>query len=289
MSDALISFPLLGDGFVLDIPRYFTVFGFRLYWYGVIIALGFILGVLYALKVRKRFGLAEEDIIDFVLWGVPLAIIGARLYHVVFNLGDYRDNPIDIIKIWEGGSGIFGALLFVIITIIAVSKVKKIKAGALFDISALGLLIGQSVGRWGNFVNRELYGIATDLPWRMGLTTQSETIYVHPLFLYESLWNALGFVILHFMSKKRKYDGEIFVCYLAWYCFGRCLCESIRATHVYYVNFFGHTVSASMIVSAAVLILSLAFLIINKVAVKHDASELYALKGRGEQKSGAKN
>ena len=288
MSDALISFPLLGDGFVLDMPRYFTVFGLRLYWYGVIIALGFILGVLYAVKVRKRFGLSEENIIDFVLWAVPFAIIGARLYHVVFNWADFKDNPIDIVKIWEGGSGIFGALLFVIITICVFSRVKKIKVGALMDVSALGLLIGQAVGRWGNFVNRELYGVATDLPWKMGLTTPAETIYVHPLFLYESIWNIIGFIILHFLSKKRRYDGEIFARYLAWYCFGRCLCESIRATHIYYVNFFGHSVSASMIVSAGVLIISVIFLLINRFAIKHDPTELYALKNSKEKKSEAK-
>ncbi len=236
-----ITFPLLGD-FELDFLPYFTVFGWKIYWYGVIIAVGFLLAVIYAVKHAKEFGLTEDDVIDTLIWAVPLGIIGARLYYVIF----YRDasgaNPYfdgysdirDIIAIWEGGLAIYGGVIGGVIGLVIATRMKKISARAMLDTVSFGLLIGQAIGRWGNFTNREAHGTETMVPWRMGLAYSYKTFYYHPTFLYESLWNVLGFLILHFIVKKRrKFDGQLFLCYLAWYGLGRLFIEGLRTDSLY--------------------------------------------------------
>ena len=236
-----ITFPLLGD-FELDFLPYFTVFGWKIYWYGVIIAVGFLLAVIYAVKHAKEFGLTEDDVIDTLIWAVPLGIIGARLYYVIF----YRDasgaNPYfdgysdirDIIAIWEGGLAIYGGVIGGVIGLVIATRMKKISARAMLDTMSFGLLIGQAIGRWGNFTNREAHGTETMVPWRMGLVYSYKTFYYHPTFLYESLWNVLGFLILHFIVKKRrKFDGQMFLCYLAWYGLGRLFIEGLRTDSLY--------------------------------------------------------
>ena len=236
-----ITFPLLGD-FVWDFLPYFTVFGWKIYWYGVIIAVGFLLAVIYAVKHAKEFGLTEDDVIDTLIWAVPLGIIGARLYYVIF----YRDagggNPYfdgygdirDIIAIWEGGLAIYGGVIGGVIGLVIATRMKKISARAMLDTVSFGLLIGQAIGRWGNFTNREAHGTETMAPWRMGLVYSYKTFYYHPTFLYESLWNVLGFLLMHFIVKKRrKFDGQLFLCYLAWYGLGRLFIEGLRTDSLY--------------------------------------------------------
>lgn len=236
-----ITFPLLGD-FTLDFLPYFTIFGWKVYWYGVIIAVGFLLAVIYSVKHAKEFGLTEDDVIDTLIWAVPLGIIGARLYYVIF----YRDanglNPYfdgfndlrDIITIWEGGLAIYGGVIGGVIGLVIATRIKKISGRAMLDVISFGLLIGQAVGRWGNFTNRECYGAETTVPWRMGLAYSYKTFYYHPTFLYESLWNVLGFLLLHFLvKKKRKFDGQLFLFYLAWYGLGRLFIEGLRTDSLY--------------------------------------------------------
>lgn len=232
MSSAAISFPMLGNWTICP-PNHFTVFGHNIYWYGVIIACGFLLAVTYCYHRSKEFGISADDLTDVLLFAVPLAIVGARAYYVIF-FGHY-DNFLDMIAVWEGGLAIYGGVIAAVITVFVVCWVKKISPRATLDVTSFGLLIGQSIGRWGNFMNREAFGYETDIFCRMGLTLNGETVYVHPTFLYESLWNALGFVGLHILSKKteRKFDGQYFLYYLGWYGLGRVWIEGLRTDSLY--------------------------------------------------------
>ena len=262
MQNATISFPLLGDGFKLDIKPYLEIGNFTIHWYGIIIAVGFLLGVIYAIKRSKEFGLTEDNIIDMLICAVPLAIIGARAYYVIFSWENYKDNLVDVIKVWEGGLAIYGGIIGSVIGLIIFSKWRKIKVGAIADVGGLGLLIGQAIGRWGNFINREAYGVKTTVAWRMGLTNEYGTFYYHPCFLYESLWNIIGFVILHFYSKKRKFDGEVFLLYLAWYGLGRALIESLRTDSLY---LFGSSLRVSQLVALLCVIFGLGAVIVMRM------------------------
>ena len=232
MSGAAISFPLLGDWSVCP-ANSFTLFGHTFYWYGVIIACGFLLAVAYCSHRCGEFGISQDDLTDNLLFAVPLGVIGARIYYVIF-FGHY-DSFWDMCKIWEGGLAIYGGVIAAVITVFAVCRVKRISPLALLDTVSFGFLIGQSVGRWGNFINREAYGAETDIFCRMGLTLNGATIYVHPTFLYESLWNLLGFIGLHILSKKtvRRFDGQYFLTYVIWYGLGRVWIEGLRTDSLY--------------------------------------------------------
>ena len=227
-----ISFPGLGIGW-FDPPRTlpFAVLGKEIYLYGVVIALGFLLAILYGKKRCRSFGYDFDKVIDALLWAVPLAIVCARIYYVVFywKEGGYAENPISILYIWEGGIAIYGGIIGAAIGLILFSKVEKQKLTPYLDLMGLGLLIGQLIGRWGNFFNREAYGAETDCFLRMGLLDEAGAAhYWHPTFLYESVWNLIGFLLLHFFSKKRKYDGQVFLLYVAWYGLGRAWIEGLR-------------------------------------------------------------
>ncbi len=241
MSEATISFPILGESFSISPPTYFTLFGWHIHWYGVIIAVGFVLAVLYAVKRSRQFGLSEDDIIDMLILAVPLAVICARLYYVVFYRDAGGENPYfdglhdlkDIISVWEGGLAIYGGVIGGVLGVLISMSRRRHKTKAMMDLGSLGMLIGQAVGRWGNFINREAYGAETTAPWRMGLSNQWGTWYYHPTFLYESLWNLLGLLLLHLYSKKRKFDGQIFLMYLGWYGLGRTFIEGLRTDSLY--------------------------------------------------------
>lgn len=274
MPDATITFPMLGDKFKITAAPSFDVFGLTIHWYGVIIAAGFLLAVWYGVKNARKFGFDFDTIIDLLIWDVPLSIIGARIYYVVFNFDIYRNNLGDIFKIWHGGLGFYGALIATTITIIVFCKHRKIKVGAILDFAAPGLLIGQSVGRWGNFINREAFGVETDVFCRMGLTNPgAETVYVHPAFLYESVWNALGvLLILLFLKKgKRKYDGQMFAMYLAWYGAARLMVESVRTDSLY---LFSTGIRVSQLVGGLCIVGGIIYLAING-SKKHDEAELF--------------
>ena len=264
-----ISFPQLG--LEMNPPRAFELFGLNIYLYGIVIAFGLLLAVVYALKRSKQFGLKEDDILDGVLWIVPFAIICARAYYCIFSWKDYSANPIELFYIWEGGLAIYGGIIGAAIGIVIHCLVKKIRLGAVLDVSALGFLIGQSIGRWGNFFNREAFGAATEGFTRMGLfnSITEKYEYYHPTFLYESLWNAVGFVLLHFLSKKRRYDGQIALGYLAWYGLGRTFIEGLRMDSLYWHNF-----RVSQLLAAVTCFLSVTTLIV-MAFVRPDRSKLF--------------
>ena len=232
-----ISFPSFG--IEINPPMGFTLGPVSVRFYGVIIALGLFLAVFYGLKRSKQFGLKEDDILDGVLGIVPLSIICARAYYCIFAWHEFADDPIRVLYIWEGGIAIYGGVIGAVIGVLVFCKIKKVKLGAVLDLVALGFLIGQCIGRWGNFFNREAYGAETESFLRMGLYNffgQTYTYY-HPTFLYESLWNLAGFIGLHFLSKHRQYDGQIALGYVAWYGLGRTFIEGLRLDSLYWGTF----------------------------------------------------
>ena len=250
-----ISFPFLG--LEMNPPRTFSLGPLTIHLYGIAIGLGLILAVIYACRRSKEFGLKEDDILDGVLWITPFAIICARIYYVAFSWKDYADNPLSVFAIWEGGIAIYGSVIGAIIGVIVLCKVKKLKIATVLDITLLGFFIGQILGRWGNFFNREAFGAETDSFFRMGLynTVTGSWEYYHPTFLYESVWNLVGFILLHFLSKRRKYDGQIALGYCAWYGLGRCFIEGLRVDSLYWGPFRVSQVLAGLTCVAASAIL----------------------------------
>ena len=244
-------------GIEMNPPRTLEIFGLSIHFYGLIIACGLMLAVLYGCKRCNQFGFSVDDLTDGVLCIVPFAILCARLYYCIFDWDSYKNDPISILYIWNGGLAIYGGVIGAAIGVIVFSKVKKIKIGAVLDIVALGFLIGQAIGRWGNFFNREAFGAATDSFMKMGLFnrfTQSWEYY-HPTFLYESLWNVAGFVLLHHLSKKRQYDGQIALGYAAWYGLGRTFIEGLRVDSLYWGDFRVSQMLAAISCFAAVAVL----------------------------------
>ena len=253
---SVISFPSLG--IEIDPPRGFDLGVLSVNLYGIIIACGLLLAVLYGYRRAKQFGLREDDILDGVLWVTPFAILCARAYYCIFEWKMYASDPISVLYIWKGGLAIYGGVLGAAIGVIVFTKIKRIKLGAVLDIVSLGFLIGQSIGRWGNFFNREAFGAETESFLRMGLynTVTGTTQYYHPTFLYESLWNAAGFVLLHFLSKRRRYDGQIALGYAAWYGLGRAMIEGLRVDSLYWGPFRVSQVLAAASCVAAVAVLT---------------------------------
>lgn len=269
MNYTTISFPSLGIS--LDPPRTFSLGPVTLHLYGLVIAVGLLLAVLYSLRRCKQFGLKQDDLLDGVLWVTPFAIICARAYYVAFTWEAYADNPISALYIWEGGIAIYGGVLGAVLGIAILCKVKKLKFAAVMDLVPLGFLIGQSMGRWGNFFNREAFGAPTDSFLRMGLfnSATSQWEYYHPTFLYESVWNLAGLVMLHFWSKKRRYDGQIALGYVAWYGLGRAWIEGLRMDSLYWGDF-----RVSQVLAAASCLVATAVLIYQHFR-PHDPAQLY--------------
>ena len=269
-------------GIEMNPPRGFDLGPLDIRLYGVMIALGLILAVAYGLRQKKRYGLTEDQILDGVLIIVPLSVICARIYYCVFSWAEYAANPIRVFYIWEGGIAIYGAVIGALVSAAIYCRVRKISILATLDITVMGFLIGQSIGRWGNFFNREAVGaLGENVNWfmKMGLfnvrTGQYE--YFHPTFLYESVWNALGFLGLHLFSKKRRYDGQITLLYCAWYGLGRTLIEGLRVDSLYIGPF---RVSQLL---AAVTCLTATVLLVVMALRPHDPAKLYANRVAAEQ------
>ena len=252
---SVISFPSFGIEF--NPGRVLQLGPLTIHYYGLVIAIGLVLAVVYASKQCPRFGLKEDDLLDGVLSVTPFAIVCARLYYCLFSWDQYAANPISILYIWEGGLAIYGGVLGAVLGVSVFCRVKKIKLFTVLDIVLIGFLIGQSIGRWGNFFNREAFGAATNSFFRMGLYNQvlEQWEYYHPTFLYESVWNGCGFVLLHFLSKKRRYDGQIALCYAAWYGLGRSFIEGLRVDSLYWGPFRVSQVLAAVTCVAAVSVL----------------------------------
>ena len=267
-----ITFPNLGIRIDPD-PVAFTVFGKQIYWYGIIIAAGFLMAVLYMMYRARDFGITSDDALDEVLWTVPIGVICARLYYCIFYWELYADNPVSILYIWEGGLAIYGGVIGGAITVLVFAKCRKIRPSVLLDLAAMAVIIGQFCGRWGNFMNREAYGAVTDTFLKMGLQNAAgEVCYYHPTFLYESVWNLIGFIGLHFYIKKRKFDGEIFLLYMAWYGLGRSWIEGLRTDSLY---LFSTGIRVSQMLAIVFFVAALGILLYNYLKRKPTADTLY--------------
>ncbi len=268
-----ITFPNLGIS-VDPNPVAFRVFGKDIYWYGIIIAVGFILAVAYIMYRSKDFGVTSDDTLDLVLWTVPIGVICARLYYCIFYWELYADNPISVLYIWQGGLAIYGAVIGGAITVVIVSRVKKIKTGVFLDLASMGVLIGQIFGRWGNFMNREAHGSVTDSFLKMGLADASgQVAYYHPTFLYESVWNLVGFIGIHFLSKKkRRFDGEVFLLYVGWYGLGRVWIEGLRTDSL---MLFSTGIRVSQLVAGVSFVVAAGALLYVLLKKKPDPEALY--------------
>ena len=264
-----ISFPSLG--LTMNPPRNLEIGPFNIYFYGIIIALGMVLAVMYASRRSKEFGITEDDLLDGVLWVTPFAIICARAYYCIFSWDYYGKHLVEVFYIWNGGLAIYGGVLGAALGLAVFCKIKKIKLPMLLDLVSLGFLIGQSMGRWGNFFNREAFGAETTSFLRMGLMDAytGQVTYYHPTFFYESVWNAVGFVLLHKLSKKRQYDGQIALSYVAWYGLGRAFIEGLRTDSLYLGPF-----RVSQLLAAVSCIAALSVLIW-QMRKPHDPADLY--------------
>lgn len=218
-------------------PVAFEIFGRPIYWYGILIATGVLLGIYLAMRYARRLNYDPEMILDFALLAIPFAIIGARLYYVVFQWEIYKNNPVDIFKIWQGGLAIYGAVIGGVIAAGIFSRWRKIKFWDLADIVAPSLILGQAIGRWGNFFNQEAYGnLVTDPAWQwfpFAVYIEAREEWHLATFFYESMWNFLVFIFLMWYRKRRKRSGDIFLLYLLLYSCGRIVIEGFRTDSLY--------------------------------------------------------
>lgn len=214
-------------------PIAFELFGLQIRWYGILISLGMVLGTLLALRRAKQVGVKQDDIIDLVLVVIPSAIIGARAYYVLFNLSYYQGDFMKMINMRLGGMAIHGGVIGGVIAGYIFCKVKKLNFFQMADIVAPSLILGQAIGRWGNYINREAHGGPTDLPW--GIVVDG--VKVHPTFLYESIWNLCVFAFLIKYRNHKKYEGQIFLIYLVLYSVGRFFIEGMRTDSLMFGSF----------------------------------------------------
>ena len=241
MREAIISFPMFGENFAIDPPYCIMIGNFAIYFYGIIIACGLLLAIWYTSRNCRRFGIEMDTVYDYLIWGVIAAVICARLYYCITYTDEngvhtYLQDLSSFVRIRDGGLAIYGGVIGAVLAVCIRSRMRRESIWPVMDIMGPGLLIGQLVGRWGNFFNREAFGYETDIFCRMGLTLNGSTIYVHPTFLYESLWNLVGFLLLHFHSKKhRKYQGQYFFFYLIWYGVGRAWIEGLRSDSLWLI------------------------------------------------------
>lgn len=271
-----ISFPgLFGDWEFNPDPIAIHI-GHGVYWYGIILAAAMLAGLLLCMKQAKRFGLTEDNVLDLVLWAVPCCILGSRIYYVVFYLDLYRTagGGLDwgrIVAIWDGGLAIYGTVIAGALVAFFYTRHKKLKFGAMTDLAVMGLLLGQVIGRWANFINREAFGGLTDLPWRMRLwVSQYQYIEVHPTFFYESLWNLAGLLLILFVvSRGRRFDGENTWFYFLWYGLGRAWVEGLRTDSLYLFDWtlFGEPIRVSQALSVVMAAVA-AFMLFYFIRVK---------------------
>lgn len=260
---------ILKNGFSLD-RVLFKIPGtdFSIYWYGFLIALGILIAMIYGFKKMKSFGIDPDRATDAVIGGLVGAVIGARIYYILFNS---EISMSDFFDFRNGGLAIYGGIIGALLVGGIVARLRNLKLTALLDVVAPCFLIGQAIGRWGNFFNQEAFGTNTDLPWgmmsfkTMNFIAENDnlggtmSVYapVHPCFLYESLWCILGFVLIHLYMKHRKFDGELFLMYIGWYGLGRFFIESIRTDSLYLAN-----IKVSQLLAAVCFIASIVLIIV---------------------------
>lgn len=276
LKDMPISFPgLFGDWEFNPDPIAIHI-GHGIYWYGIILACAMLAGLFLCMKQARHFGFTEDNVLDLVLWAVPYCILGSRIYYVIFYLDLYRDSDgsLDwgrVIAIWDGGLAIYGTVIAGVIVVLIFTRVKKLRFAAMTDLAAMGLLLGQIIGRWANFINREAFGGLTDLPWRMRLwVSATQYIEVHPTFLYESLWNLVGLLLMLFViTKGRRFDGENTWFYFLWYGLGRSWIEGLRTDSLYLFNwtFMGQPIRVSQALSMVMVVVA-AFMLFYNIKIK---------------------
>ena len=264
-----ISFPGLGiDRFTIS--RTAISFGkFSVAWYGLIIVIGMIVAVSYVMWRAKQNGISTDSILDLAIAVIVSGVIGARLYYVLTSL-DHYDSFFDVFKIWEGGLGIYGGIIAGTLAVLVTARVKKMNFLMLADMVMPAVLIAQSIGRWGNFINGEAYGSETSLPWRMGLHGDYFSIYVHPTFLYESLWTCTGFILANLLYRRRRYHGQVLLFGFAWYGFGRMFIELLRTDSLYICSYHAWFTKISVIVGFIAFAVSAFFLIYFAVKGRRD-------------------
>ena len=277
-----IRFPHLG--LTLNPGKSFTVFGIEIAYYGVIIALGMLAGALVAYREAKKTGQKVDDYIDFTLYTLIAAIIGARIYYDIFEWDYYSAHPLEIFNLRAGGLAIYGGVMASALTLFIFTKVKKLKFWLMADTAVQGLIIGQIIGRWGNFFNREAFGGYTDSLFAMQLPVSEAKgitqeliehlvtidgvsyVQVHPTFLYEGTWNLLLFIGICLYKRHKKFDGEIFAIYLMGYGVGRFIIEGLRTDQLVIKALGG--IAASQVLSIILIVLAVAFVIYNRVQLK---------------------
>lgn len=285
----VVEFPGLGLKLNVD-PIAFSIFGKSIYWYGILIAIGFLSATLLAMKQSEEFGISQDDVVDMLLYAGPVGIIGARLYYVIFSWDYYKDNLSEVYKTWNGGLAIYGGIIAGVLAAFVFAKIKKINPLKLFDFAIIYIPLVQAVGRWGNFFNQEAFGTNTSLPW--GMTSESVKSYlssltlqgiqvdpskpVHPTFLYESIWDLIVFSLLFSRRKHKKADGEVFVLYFVLYGIGRFFIEGLRTD-----SLMAGSIRVSQLLSAVFIIVGVILIILirqraaktNYVAVELGQSE----------------
>ena len=282
-----IRFPHLG--LTLNPGKSFTVFGIGIAYYGVIIALAMLMGAIVAYREAKKTGQKVDDYVDFTLYTLIAAIIGARIYYVIFEWDYYSAHPLEIFNLRAGGLAIYGGVLASVLTLFIFTKVKKLKFWLMADTAVQGLIIGQIIGRWGNFFNREAFGGYTDGLFAMQLPVSEAKgitqeliehlvtidgvsyVQVHPTFLYEGVWNLLLFIGICIYKRHKKFDGEIFAIYLMGYGIGRFFIEGLRTDQLVIKELGG--IAASQVLSIVLILLGAAFVIYNRVSLKKTKAE----------------
>lgn len=260
-----VSFPGLGIN-NLEINRVaFSIGSFNVYWYGVVIATGLLLAVIYAYVNADRYGVDRNKLFDCVIVGIITAVIGARVYYIAFYSGDWST----FFDIRDGGIAIYGAIIGALIGGLTMAKIRKHPFLPLLDVTMVGFLIGQALGRWGNFFNQEAFGYQTDSLFRMiseNTYIDGQNVAVHPCFLYESVWCALGFLFLHIFNRKfQKYHGQVFYLYLVWYGFERMIVEGLRTDSLYLpFSVFGYDIRVSQALSFVLVVTGIILLIVNR-------------------------
>lgn len=279
-----ISFPGFGIGeFSVDSVA-FEIFGIEIAWYAVLITFGMVCCITYAVLQAKKIGVTFDDVVDFALFTIPIGVIGARLYYVLSEIEQYHSFK-DVINIREGGLAIYGGIIAGTITVLVVSHFKKISFFAFGDCVAPGVLLAQGIGRWGNFMNGEAFGYETDIFCRMGLEnflTGNKLMYVHPTFLYESLWNLCGVLLVYLFAKLigKKYDGQLILLTFGWYGLGRMFIEGLRTDSLYIP---GTEIRTSQLLALVIFVVCLGLLVY--FAIRKPAKPLY-VKAPVEKKEG---
>lgn len=277
-----IAFPHLGI-YLRNIPKSFSVFGFEIAFYGVIIACGILAGIMMAVHIAKKTGQDPDQYWDFAIYAVIFSVIGARLYYVVFSWDNYKNDLLSILNTRKGGMAIYGGVIAAFITLFVYCRIKKLKALQVGDTGVMGLILGQIIGRWGNFMNREAFGEYTDgllamrLPieavrsheitetMQAHITEGIDYIQVHPTFLYESLWNIVVLAIMLLFYRHKKFHGEICLLYLGGYGLGRLWIEGLRTDQLLLP---GTEIAVSQLLSLGMVLFAVALDIIVRVRIR---------------------